>query len=97
MEAPAKTAKKKARTGASDGEFEEKVRRRAYELYEQRGREHGRDVEDWLEAEAELSAMKTETARKSRKTPAATGPGATRISRPKKTTARKHEEPPRVE
>jgi Protein of unknown function (DUF2934) len=27
---------------------------RAYELYEQRGREHGRDLDDWLQAEREL-------------------------------------------
>ena len=27
------------------------VARAAYELYEQRGCEHGHDVEDWLEAE----------------------------------------------
>jgi hypothetical protein len=30
------------------------VQRRAYELYLQRGRGHGRDVEDWLEAERQL-------------------------------------------
>jgi hypothetical protein len=28
--------------------------KRAYELYEARGGEHGRDVDDWLEAEEEL-------------------------------------------
>jgi hypothetical protein len=33
---------------------EEQIRLRAYELYEARGREDGRDVEDWLEAEAEI-------------------------------------------
>jgi hypothetical protein len=30
------------------------IRQRAYELYGQRGREHGHDLDDWLEAEAEL-------------------------------------------
>jgi hypothetical protein len=30
------------------------IARRAYELFEQRGREHGLDVEDWLQAEREL-------------------------------------------
>ena len=30
------------------------VRRRAYELFEARGRQPGRDVEDWLEAEREV-------------------------------------------
>ena len=33
---------------------EELVRRRAYEIYEQRGREGGNDVQHWLEAEREL-------------------------------------------
>jgi hypothetical protein len=31
------------------------IQLRAYELYEQRGREHGHDVEDWLQAETEVS------------------------------------------
>ena len=30
------------------------IRDRAYGLFQERGREHGRDVEDWLLAEAEL-------------------------------------------
>jgi len=34
---------------------EEEIRRRAYELYEARGREEGHATEDWLQAEAELS------------------------------------------
>ena len=34
---------------------EERVRRRAFELYEQRGHEDGHDLDDWLRAEAELS------------------------------------------
>lgn len=33
---------------------EEQIRQRAYELYTQRGRGHGRHVEDWFRAEAEL-------------------------------------------
>lgn len=33
----------------------EKIARRAHELYVQRGGEHGRDVEDWVRAEKELS------------------------------------------
>lgn len=28
---------------------------RAYELFEQRGREHGHDLDDWLQAEAEMT------------------------------------------
>jgi len=34
--------------------LEEQIRRRAYELYEQRGREDGRDQEDWFRAEEEI-------------------------------------------
>lgn len=33
---------------------EEAIRKRAYELYEQRGRLDGHAVDDWLTAEAEL-------------------------------------------
>jgi hypothetical protein len=32
----------------------EKIRFRAYQIYLDRGGEHGRDVEDWLKAEREL-------------------------------------------
>jgi hypothetical protein len=35
-------------------EREEQVRRRAFELYEQRGREDGHELDDWLQAESEL-------------------------------------------
>jgi hypothetical protein len=34
--------------------LEEQIRLRAYELYEARGREHGHDREDWLQAEGEI-------------------------------------------
>ena len=30
------------------------IAQRAYELYEQRGRQDGRDLEDWVKAEREL-------------------------------------------
>jgi Protein of unknown function (DUF2934) len=32
----------------------EEIARRAFELYLQRGGEHGKDVEDWVRAEKEL-------------------------------------------
>ena len=32
----------------------ERIRQRAYELYERRGKEYGHDLDDWLKAEAEL-------------------------------------------
>lgn len=36
-------------------ELQEQIRRRAYEIYEQRNRTAGHDLEDWLQAEAELT------------------------------------------
>ena len=40
----------------------EEIRRRAYELYESRGREDGHDVDDWLRADAEVSCAAVKTA-----------------------------------
>jgi hypothetical protein len=39
---------------------DDQIARRAYERFEQRGREHGRDLEDWLEAERELGSRQGE-------------------------------------
>jgi Protein of unknown function (DUF2934) len=39
--------------------LEEAIRRRAYELYEQRGREDGHDTEDWPRAEEEITHSRT--------------------------------------
>jgi len=33
---------------------DDKIRDRAYKLYENRGREHGQDEQDWFRAEQEL-------------------------------------------
>jgi Protein of unknown function (DUF2934) len=35
-------------------DVEEKIRIRAYLLFEKRGGEHGHDLEDWLQAETEI-------------------------------------------
>ena len=35
--------------------IQERIRQRAYELYEQRGREDGNDLDDWLKAESEVT------------------------------------------
>ena len=35
-------------------ESENKIRELAYQLYEGRGREHGRDEQDWAQAEREI-------------------------------------------
>jgi DUF2934 family protein len=38
------------------------VTRRAYELYEERGGEHGHDLDDWLQAEREVQDALRSTA-----------------------------------
>jgi hypothetical protein len=38
--------------------LQDKIRQRAYELYENRDRGPGHDVEDWLRAEHEISKQK---------------------------------------
>ena len=40
---------------------EERKRQRAFELYEARDREEGHDMDDWLQAEAEIAGAKTQT------------------------------------
>lgn len=44
-----------------EGSFElteDIIRARAYQLYEERGCEHGHDLDDWLRAEAEIVGKK---------------------------------------
>jgi DUF2934 family protein len=46
-----------ARAKAPDSEMlsiEERIERRAHELYVQRGNQSGSELEDWLQAEAEV-------------------------------------------
>ena len=57
------TPKQVSRFGrATQEDIEEEIRRRAYELYEARGREDGHDLEDWLRAEAEIASRMEEVA-----------------------------------
>lgn len=49
-------------TPNSGRDHEEQIRRRAYELYEQRGRGDGFALDDWLQAESELTASKAKRA-----------------------------------
>lgn len=44
----------------SVSDLQEQIRGRAYELYEQRGRVEGYELEDWLQAESELTQSKTQ-------------------------------------
>ncbi len=41
---------------------QELIRVRAYELFEQRGCEHGHDMDDWLRAEKEVTTVRTSRA-----------------------------------
>ena len=43
------------KTRLSEPEREETIRRRAYELYEQRGRADGFELNDWVQAESEVT------------------------------------------
>jgi hypothetical protein len=40
--------------------LEERIRRRAYELYVQRGNESGSELDDWLQAEEEIRRAREE-------------------------------------
>ena len=51
-----------AHTTIAEGNREEQIRTRAYELYEERGREDGHDEEDWFRAEAEITGKTMRTA-----------------------------------
>jgi hypothetical protein len=48
--------------GYTQVEIEAEIRRRAYALYEQRGKANGHAVEDWLRAEAEVLPPKQRSA-----------------------------------
>jgi hypothetical protein len=41
-------------------EIEEQIRRRAFELFEARGKEEGHELEDWLRAEGEIAVHKSD-------------------------------------
>lgn len=49
----------KAGLQKTDGgsELQDQIRARAFQLYEQRGRDEGHDLDDWLQAEAEVSQI----------------------------------------
>jgi len=46
---------------AARAQLEEQIRRCAYELYEQRGRVDGYALDDWRQAEAEVSDIRSKT------------------------------------
>jgi len=58
MAAKSKSREPLPREPKSVSDAEEKIRLRAYELYERRGRINGHALDDWLQAEAEVLAKK---------------------------------------
>ena len=54
MKAKSKPRKAPPPKPAQSRDIDERIRRRAYELYEQRGRVDGFALDDWLHAEAEI-------------------------------------------
>ena len=48
-------------TTESTSDLQEQIRRRAHELYEQRGRDEGHELDDWLQAESEVTQQKAKT------------------------------------
>ena len=52
----------KSKAVETDSMREHEIRRRAFEIYLERGSEPGRDLEDWLQAERELTTDKSKTA-----------------------------------
>ncbi|HWP90904.1 MAG TPA: DUF2934 domain-containing protein [Thermodesulfobacteriota bacterium] len=51
-----KTPKK--RTKMDEETIHEMIAKKAYEIYEKRGMEHGKDLDDWLEAESIIMGKK---------------------------------------
>jgi hypothetical protein len=49
------TLQSSAPTTDAQSELQEEIHRRAYELYEERGGGEGRELDDWLQAEAEVT------------------------------------------
>ena len=43
-----------AKTAVEDLPLEEQIRRRAYEIFVQRGNQSGSELDDWLQAENEI-------------------------------------------
>ena len=50
-----RSLRRKRGLAESPEQVQEKIRQRAYELYELRGPEDGRDLDDWLKAESEVT------------------------------------------
>ena len=58
MSAKSKSREPLPRKPKSVSNAEDKIRLRAYQLYEERGRIDGHDLDDWLQAEADFLGTK---------------------------------------
>ena len=85
-----KTTTKTTKTNSDKSaiDFAEQIRCRAYELYERRGHADGRDIDDWLQAEAELLIERAKplagAAAKNNREPPSTSTGKPTAQRVKK-------------
>ena len=66
MAMKSKSRKHRSAEETNPRRIEEHIRRRAYELYEQRGRVDGFAWDDWLQAETELCSTKTQVSKSRR-------------------------------
>lgn len=73
---------------------DEQIARRAYEMYTTRGNENGRDIDDWLAAEKELSAHSSLSSKTSR-TAASQGGSALVSSKHDSAAHQDQDNPPR--
>ena len=59
-----------------------RIRERAYAIWEREGQPHGRHVEHWIQAKAEIAAEEQTASDKARPVGASTAPGAAQPSPP---------------
>ncbi len=50
--------KPKEKAGQEIESIHEMIKKKAYEIHEKRGKQHGRDIDDWLEAERIIKQRK---------------------------------------
>jgi hypothetical protein len=58
MTAKSKSREPRSRKPSSSHDITERIRQRAYELYEQHGKVDGFALDDWLQAESEILGTK---------------------------------------
>lgn len=62
MPKPIRMLNRKPEARSSAEKIQEQIRQKAYELYEQRDREDGHELDDWLKAESEVTRRAKVTA-----------------------------------